>query len=98
MLLLQGFAYVNYSTHEAALAAIQHLGGIEFPPHSGVTLRVMFAEILGAKSSSRMPISAMSYSTQTYENSQRFKRSSQDGCEAVLEECEGSVTNGESKQ
>lgn len=85
---------MNYSSHEAASAAVQHLGGIEFPPHSGHTLKVMFAEILGTKSSPGMPISAMSYSSQTYESGRRFKNSSQDGCEAVLEECEGSVTNG----
>lgn len=41
---------MNYSTHEAAAMAVQHLNGIEFPPQSSHRLKVMFAEPLGAKS------------------------------------------------
>eukprot|EP01099_Mayorella_cantabrigiensis_P001952 TRINITY_DN1843_c0_g2_i1.p1 TRINITY_DN1843_c0_g2~~TRINITY_DN1843_c0_g2_i1.p1 ORF type:complete len:298 (-),score=58.05 TRINITY_DN1843_c0_g2_i1:163-1056(-) len=41
----KGFAYVNYSTPQAALMAKQHLDGFEFPP--GCILKVLFAEPLG---------------------------------------------------
>eukprot|EP00803_Ostreobium_quekettii_P004750 evm.model.scf_891.1 EVM.evm.TU.scf_891.1 scf_891:1779-4952(-) len=51
----KGYCYVNYSTHEAAKAAIQALNGIEFPPHSGHRMKVMFAEPLGVKSASPSP-------------------------------------------
>ncbi|GMH37093.1 hypothetical protein BSKO_04966 [Bryopsis sp. KO-2023] len=82
----KGYCYVNYSTHEAAGAAVQHLNGIEFPPHSGHRLKVMFAEPLGVKSS---PLSTISYSSQTCESGRRFKNSSQEGCDAgVFEECD----------
>lgn len=52
----KGYAYVNYSTPEAAAAAVDQLNGIEFPPHSGHRLKVMFAEPLGVRNSgSRSP-------------------------------------------
>lgn len=41
---------MNYSTHESAALAVQHLNGIEFPPQSSHRLKVMFAEPLGVKS------------------------------------------------
>lgn len=82
----KGYCYVNYSTHEAASGAVQHLNGIEFPPHSGHRLKVMFAEPLGIKSS---PLSTISYSSQTCESGQRFKNSSHEGCDGgVYEECD----------
>lgn len=43
---------MNYSTHEAALEAVTQLNGMEFPPHSGHKLKVMFAEVLGARATS----------------------------------------------
>ncbi len=46
---LQGFCYINYSTPEAAGAAIGLLNGAEFPLHSGHRIKVMFAEPLGAQ-------------------------------------------------
>jgi hypothetical protein len=36
----QGYAYINYSTPEAAAAAVEHLNGIEFPLHSGNRIKV----------------------------------------------------------
>jgi len=45
----KGFAYINYSTPQAALMAKEQLDGIEYPP--GCILKVMFAEPLGVKSS-----------------------------------------------
>ncbi|CAD7697503.1 unnamed protein product [Ostreobium quekettii] len=51
----KGYCYVNYSTHEAAKAAIQALNGIEFPPHSGHRMKVMFAEPLGVRSAPSSP-------------------------------------------
>jgi len=47
----KGYCYVNYSTHESAALAVQHLNGIEFPPQSSHRLKVMFAEPLGVKPS-----------------------------------------------
>jgi hypothetical protein len=53
---LQGYCYVNYSTPNAAAAAVNELNGIEFPVGSGFRLKVMYAEIMtgagGAGSSS----------------------------------------------
>jgi len=46
---VQGYCYVNYSTHESAAAAVQYFNGIEFPPRSGHRLKVMFAEPLGVR-------------------------------------------------
>lgn len=57
----KGFAYINYSTPQAALMAKDQMDGYEFP--SGNALKVMFAEPLGVKpapSSSEPPaISSM---------------------------------------
>ena len=36
----KGYAYVNYSTADAAAAAVEQLNGLEFPPHSGQRLKV----------------------------------------------------------
>ncbi|EGG20795.1 hypothetical protein DFA_00660 [Cavenderia fasciculata] len=43
----KGFAYVNYSTPQAALLAKNELNGIKYP--SGYSLKVVFAEPLGIK-------------------------------------------------
>eukprot|EP01133_Synstelium_polycarpum_P010596 gene10596-12330_t len=43
----KGFAYVNYSTPQAALLAKNELNGIKYPP--GFSLKVVFAEPLGIK-------------------------------------------------
>ncbi|GAX83551.1 hypothetical protein CEUSTIGMA_g10976.t1 [Chlamydomonas eustigma] len=43
----KGFCYINYSTQEAAAAAIEQFNGVEFPPQSGHRIKVMFAEPLG---------------------------------------------------
>lgn len=51
-LLVQGYCYINYSTPEAAAGAIEHLNGVEFPPHSGHRIKVMYAEPLGVRSAS----------------------------------------------
>ena len=40
---------MNYSTHEAAAAAIEQLNGAEFPPHSGHRIKVMYAEQMGMR-------------------------------------------------
>jgi len=45
----KGYCYINYSTPEAAAAAIEHLNGIEFPPHSSHRIKVMYAEPLGVR-------------------------------------------------
>lgn len=45
----KGFCYINYSTPEAASAAIEQLNGAEFPPHSGHRIKVMFAEPMGVR-------------------------------------------------
>ena len=45
----QGFCYVNYSTPEAAAAAIEQYNGMEFPPHSGHRIKVLYAEPLGVR-------------------------------------------------
>lgn len=45
----KGFAYINYSTPQAALMAKDQMDGYEFPP--GNALKVMFAEPLGVKPS-----------------------------------------------
>ena len=50
-LLTQGFCYVNYSTAEAAFAAVEQINGLEFPPHSGHRIKVLFAEPLGVRPS-----------------------------------------------
>ena len=36
----KGFCYVNYSTREAAALAMDTLNGVEWPPASGVRLKV----------------------------------------------------------
>lgn len=36
----KGYCYVNYSTHEAAAAAVDQLNGMEFPPHTGHRIKV----------------------------------------------------------
>uniref|UniRef100_A0A7S0WZT7 RRM domain-containing protein n=1 Tax=Chlamydomonas leiostraca TaxID=1034604 RepID=A0A7S0WZT7_9CHLO len=64
----KGYCYVNYSTPEAAAAAVEQLNGVEFPPHTGHRIKVMFAEPLGMRGapSSSMgtaPYSALSAST-----------------------------------
>ncbi len=46
---LQGYCYVNYSTPDAAAAAVEQLNGIEFPAHSGHRIKVMFAEPMGIR-------------------------------------------------
>ena len=38
--LSKGYAYVGYSTADAAAAAVAQLNGLEFPPHSGRPLKV----------------------------------------------------------
>jgi len=43
----KGFAYVNYSSPQAAMMAKDQMDGFEFPP--GSVLKVMFAEPLGSK-------------------------------------------------
>ncbi|KAF6259639.1 hypothetical protein COO60DRAFT_988185 [Scenedesmus sp. NREL 46B-D3] len=51
----KGYCYVNYSTPNAAAAAVNELNGIEFPVGRGFRLKVMYAEIMtggGAGSSS----------------------------------------------
>lgn len=45
----KGFAYINYSTPQAALMAKDHMDGYEYPV--GNALKVMFAEPLGVKGS-----------------------------------------------
>jgi len=45
----KGFAYINYSTPQAAMMAKDQMDGFEFPP--GSVLKVMFAEPLGVKGS-----------------------------------------------
>jgi len=46
----KGFAYINYSTPQAALMAKEQMDGFEYP--AGYFLKVMFAEPLGVKNSS----------------------------------------------
>lgn len=48
----KGYCYVNYSTPDAAVSAVEQLNGMEFPPHSGHRIKVMFAEPMGVRSSS----------------------------------------------
>jgi RNA recognition motif-containing protein len=43
----KGFAYINYSTPQAAMMAKDQMDGFEFPP--GAVFKVMFAEPLGVK-------------------------------------------------
>lgn len=50
----KGFCYVNYSSKEAAAAAMDILNGIEWPPASGTRLKVMYAE---PQASRRPPLS-----------------------------------------
>lgn len=45
----KGFCYINYSTPDAAAAAIEQLNGAEFPPHSGHRIKVMYAEPMGVR-------------------------------------------------
>ncbi|GAM25391.1 hypothetical protein SAMD00019534_085660 [Acytostelium subglobosum LB1] len=54
----KGFAYVNYSTPQAALIAKNELNGIKYPP--GYVLKVVFAEPLGIKQSSSPVIDPIS--------------------------------------
>lgn len=49
---VQGYCYINYSTPDAAAAAIEQLNGIEFPPASGHRIKVMHAEPLGVRNNS----------------------------------------------
>lgn len=46
----KGFAYINYSTPQAAMMAKDQMDGFEFPP--GSVFKVMFAEPLGVKGGS----------------------------------------------
>jgi len=64
----KGFAFVNYSTPQAAVMAKDQMDGYEFPAGSGSRLKVMFAELLGVKSGSNaenanpmMPYSPLTY-------------------------------------
>lgn len=45
----KGFAYINYSTPQAAMMARDYLDGYEFPHGSGSHLKVLFADPLGVK-------------------------------------------------
>jgi len=45
----KGFAYINYSTPQAAMMAKEQMDGFDFPHNSGSVLKVMFAEPLGVK-------------------------------------------------
>lgn len=49
----KGYAYVSYTTPEAAAAAQMQLNGLEYPLGSGYRLKVMFAEPLGAATTQR---------------------------------------------
>lgn len=60
----KGFAYINYSTPQAALMAKDQMDGYEYPV--GNQLKVMFAEPLGVKGSAAAAnetpaVSAVSY-------------------------------------
>jgi len=55
----KGFAYINYSTPQAAMMARDYLDGYEFPHGSGSHLKVLFAEPLGVKGSEHPSISAI---------------------------------------
>ncbi|KAF5828332.1 hypothetical protein DUNSADRAFT_17777, partial [Dunaliella salina] len=50
----KGYCYINYSTPEAAAAAVTQLNGSEFPPFTGHKIKVMFAEPLGVRPSSSL--------------------------------------------
>jgi len=52
----KGFCYVNYSTPQAAAFAMDHMDGAEFPPHSGFTLKVVWADAKGVPSSAVPPL------------------------------------------
>jgi len=52
----KGFCYVNYSTPQAAAFAMDHMDGAEFPPHSGFTLKVVWADAKGVPSSAALPL------------------------------------------
>jgi len=51
----KGFCYVNYSTPQAAAFAMDHMDGAEFPPHSGFTLKVVWADAKGVPSTGLLP-------------------------------------------
>eukprot|EP00798_Chlamydomonas_sp_ICE-L_P014534 gene14534-20568_t len=49
---LNGYCFVNYSTPEMASRAAEELNGTEFPPHSGHTMKVLFADVMVPRQSS----------------------------------------------
>ncbi len=50
----KGFSYVNYSSREAAAAALDTLNGIEWPPASGARLKVRAAAAACSRKHSTM--------------------------------------------